>query len=528
MRFQRASGLLLHPTSLPPGRSEDFGIGDLGPSAYQFIDLLVSMGQGIWQVLPLGPTGYGDSPYQCFSAFAGNPLMISPVMLMREGLLTAEDLTDRPPFPEGRVDYGTVINYKRGLFERAYASFRAPGRQTDLARLESDYLEFCDRTAWWLDDYALFRAIKDFNGGREWTSWDSLLRDREPVALQSFRQENGAAIDRHRFEQFLFFRQWIGLARYANERGISIIGDIPIFVAQDSADVWVERRFFSLDDSGRPVVVAGVPPDYFSVDGQLWGNPLYRWSLMAADGYRWWIARIRSALTLVDIVRLDHFRGFEKYWAVPGGEPTARNGEWQPGPGADLFFAIRQALGDLPIIAEDLGVITDEVRELRDSFNLPGMNVLQFAFNPDPTAEHLKPYRFSPNSVVYTGTHDNDTTVGWFRGHREGGTAESGLDAERAFLLRYLGTEGDEINWDLIRLALASVADIAVIPVQDILGLGPEGRMNTPASEAGNWSWRLQPDQITPPIVKRLADLTETYGRNRNRPHLPGAKAEKL
>ncbi|NDD64083.1 MAG: 4-alpha-glucanotransferase [Acidobacteria bacterium] len=549
MRFQRSSGILLHPTSLPG----DFGIGDLGPSAYRFIDLLESMGQGVWQVLPLGPTGYGDSPYQCFSAFAGNPLLISPEMLVREGVLAAEDLDDSPPFPAERVDYGLVINYKSRLLERAHDNFRALSRQAAGDSLIGAYRDFCERTSWWLDDYALFRAIKDAHAGQEWTRWRAPLRDRDRTALHSFRDENEARIDYHRFQQFLFFRQWLSLARYANQHGVLIIGDIPIFVAHDSSDVWADRRYFLLDDAGLPTAVAGVPPDYFSADGQLWGNPLYRWSLMAEDGYRWWVARIRAALSMVDIVRLDHFRGFEKYWAVPAGEPTARNGEWQIGPGADLFLAIERELGALPIIAEDLGFITDEVRQLRDRFDLPGMNVLQFAFSPDPAADHLKPYRFNPNSVVYTGTHDNDTTVGWFRagdhqiepfaGGRADGEAgrvgnydpadeagEAGEADEKTFLRRYLGTDGHEISWDLIRLALASVADMAIIPLQDLLGLGTEARMNTPARESGNWSWRFLPGQLTPHIVRRLAEMTDTYGRNRarQRPAQPSVPLRKL
>jgi len=522
MRFDRASGVLLHPTSLPG----DYGIGDLGSSAYRFIDLLESMGQGVWQVLPLGPTGYGDSPYQCFSAFAGNPLLISPEMLVRDGLLAADDLSERPPFPVERVDYGMVIAYKSRLLEKAHNNFRVMANQSPASELVRACREFGEQTSWWLEDYALFRAIKEAHAGREWTSWDPSLRDREEGALRSFREENEQMIDRHRFQQFLFFRQWLSLARYANDHRVRIIGDIPIFVASDSSDVWAARQLFFLDAAGLPTVVAGVPPDYFSADGQLWGNPLYRWSLMAQDGYRWWIARIRAALTLVDMVRLDHFRGFEKYWAVPAGEVTARNGEWQVGPGADFFEAIEQEFGELPIIAEDLGLITDEVRELRDRFNLPGMNVLQFAFNPDPGADHLKPYRFSRNSVVYTGTHDNDTTIGWFGcGQGElGGSGLEGIDDERAFLLRYLGTDGREINWDLIRLALASVADIAIIPLQDLLGLGSEARMNRPACEAGNWTWRFRPDHITPQITQRLAEMTAIYGRNSSRQQ-PGSPA---
>jgi 4-alpha-glucanotransferase len=505
MKFERASGILLHPTSLP-GR---FGVGDLGPAAYRFVDLLEQTGQSLWQVLPLGPTGYGDSPYQCFSAFAGNPLLISLERLVEDGLLTESDLAVVPDFPADRVDYGPVITWKNSLLQQAHVNFQAAAP----ASLRDLYQEFRARTGWWLDDYALFRSIKEMHDGHEWTKWDPLLRDREPTALHFFRENEAEVIDRHCFLQFVFHQQWLKLARYANEHGVKIIGDIPIFVAHDSADVWAHPELYYLDASGAPTLVAGVPPDYFSADGQLWGNPLYRWDLMAGDGYQWWISRIRATLSLVDIVRLDHFRGFEKYWAVPAGETTARRGTWEPGPGADFLATIERALGTLPIIAEDLGLITAEVRALRDQFDLPGMQVLQFAFNSDPEADHLKPYRFKSNSVVYTGTHDNETTVGWFAGLDRD---VAGRD-ERQFLLKYLGTDGVEIHWDLIRLALASVADLAIIPLPDLLGLGPEARMNRPSSESGNWSWRCLESQLTPEIAARLGGLTEIYGRNRAR-----------
>ncbi len=515
MKFERASGILLHPTSLPGSG----GIGNLGPAAFQFVDRLVEAGQSLWQVLPLGPTGYGDSPYQCFSAFAGNPLLVSPELLVAEGLLSAGELGNIPSLPEERVDYGVVIDNKSELLGRVYATFLDKVGRGEGGELLRGYETFCEQSSWWLDDYALFRSIKDEHGGQEWTKWESGLRDREPASIRAFLERRRLEVDRHRFLQFLFIRQWIGLARYANERGVKIIGDIPIFVAHDSADVWSNRELYHLDSSGMPTCVAGVPPDYFSADGQLWGNPLYRWDLMAENGYSWWITRIRSALTLFDIVRLDHFRGFEKFWTVPAGETTARSGEWVLGPGADFFGAVESALGTLPIIAEDLGLITDEVRELRDRFNLPGMHILQFAFSRDPGADHLKPYRFNPNSVVYTGTHDNDTARGWF----EGGSGEvttrsaAALDDEREFLLRYLGTDGQEINWDMIRMALASVADLAIIPMQDLMGLGSEARMNTPSRQSGNWSWRCRPDDLTSSAWQRLGEMTEVYGRNRRR-----------
>jgi 4-alpha-glucanotransferase len=509
MKFTRASGILLHPTSLP----SPYGVGDLGPSAYQFADFLRATGQSLWQVLPLGPTGYGDSPYQCFSAFAGNPLLISLDALVADGWLLATDLVDAPHFPADRVDYGSVIEYKFTKLKHAYENFFANADEAARA----DYLDFVQRAAGWLEDYALYRAIKDEHGGAEWTRWEPYLRDREDNALHFFKENHARAVGAHRFYQYLFFKQWIELAAYANEQGVKIIGDIPIFVAHDSADVWAHRALFYLDETGQPTKIAGVPPDYFSETGQLWGNPLYRWDLMKRDGFAWWIERIRATLALVDIVRLDHFRGFESYWAVPADETTAVNGEWEAGPGAALFNAINEALGDLPIIAEDLGVITPEVTQLRDEFAFPGMCILQFAFGTDPQADEFKPYHFKPNSVVYTGTHDNDTAIGWFTaGVGDSTRTETEVAAERQFVLDYLGSDGSEINWDLIRLALASVANTAMIPLQDVLGCGSEARMNVPARESGNWGWRFQMEELTPDLQARLAKLTNVYGRDRH------------
>ncbi|MGA1368429.1 MAG: 4-alpha-glucanotransferase [Blastocatellia bacterium] len=452
--WRRTSGILLHPTSLPG----PFGIGDLGPEAYRFVDLLEEAGQGLWQVLPLGPTGYGDSPYQCFSAFAGNPLLISPERLVQDGLLTPADWATLPSFPDDQVDYGRVIPAKMALLERAVDRLLdavGAGETGPLAPLVREYQHFAEETGWWLEDYALFRAIKEQQGGVAWTSWDPYLRDRQAMALHFFRENHPRLIERHRGLQFLFFRQWLALARYAKEKRVRIVGDIPIFVAHDSADVWAHRDLYYLDEEGGPTWMAGVPPDYFSEDGQLWGNPVYRWDRMKEDGYRWWLARLRAALSLFDLVRLDHFRGFEKFWAVPAGEKTARRGTWEPGPGADLFRAIEAHFqfaegGELPIIAEDLGLITPEVRQLREAFRLPGMQVLQFAFGTDPEADRFKPYSFEPNTVVYTGTHDNDTTRGWFQSMSEAGTGTP-VSAERRLLLSYIGTDGREIHWDLIR-----------------------------------------------------------------------------
>jgi 4-alpha-glucanotransferase len=512
MSFTRASGILLHPTSLP-GR---YGIGDLGQAAYDFVDFLVETGQSLWQVLPLGPTGYGDSPYQCFSAFAGNPLLVSLEALVEEGWLGASELANAPVFPAERVDYGPIIEFKYKLLWQAHENFKT--RASEAA--SQDYLSFVKQSASWLEDYALFRAIKDVHGGAEWTRWDPYLRAREEQALHYFRENHAHAVSAQRFFQYLFFKQWIKLAHYANARGIRIIGDVPIFVAHDSADVWANPGLFHLDAEGKPTKVAGVPPDYFSETGQLWGNPLYRWEMLKRDGFKWWIDRIRATLTLVDIVRLDHFRGFEAYWAVPAGEITAVNGKWEKAPGAALFKALKQAFAEetdsLPIIAEDLGFITPEVKKLRDQFGFPGMRILQFAFGTNAEADEFKPYNFTPNTVVYTGTHDNDTTAGWFNsGVGDSTRSQAEVNEERAFVLKYLGTDGREINWDLIRLALSSVADTALIPMQDVLGCGSEARMNIPARESGNWGWRYRAEQLTLEIRARLKDMANVYGRDR-------------
>jgi 4-alpha-glucanotransferase len=491
VNFPRASGILLHPTSLP-GR---FGIGDLGSTAYRFVDFLAASGQRLWQILPLGPTGYGDSPYQCFSAFAGNHLLISPEKLAEEGLLTPADLENVLPFPEGEVDYGPVIEFKMPLLRRSFANFTP----------QDDFAAFCEKNDWWLTDYALFMALKEVHDGIAWDGWRRDIAMRlSAAAVTRWREELADSILFHEYLQYQFSRQWSALKRYANEHGISIIGDIPIFVAHDSADVWTNQELFYLDEKGQPTLVAGVPPDYFSATGQLWGNPLYRWEKMAQTGYAWWVERFRAMLDAVDLIRLDHFRGFEAYWEVPATEDTAANGRWVKGPGADLFDAVNRALGRLPIIAEDRGVITPEVEALRDQFNFPGMKILQFAFGGG--GSHLDlPHNYIRNCVVYTGTHDNDTTVGWFTG--------SGTPAERAFALKYIGSDGRQIHWHFIRLALSSVADMAIIPLQDLMGLGSEARMNYPSRASGNWRWRYTPAMLTPEIGQRLAEMTAVYGR---------------
>lgn len=500
MRLPRSSGILLHPTSLP-GR---WGIGDLGVAAYQFVDFLESAGQRLWQILPLGPTGYGNSPYQSLSSFAGNPLLISLDRLVEEKLLEPGDLPAESELPEGivsadRVDYNAVTDFKMPLLRRSFACFQHGASPAHTVAFQ----EFCAANAVWLDDYALFVAIKEAYDGASWDAWDQDIATRKPDALERWRERLAEQAEVQKYFQYLFFSQWRELKAYANERDVRIIGDMPIFVAYDGADVWADPELFYLDDKGRPTVVAGVPPDYFSETGQLWGNPLYRWDRMAANGYAWWMRRIKSTLDMVDIVRLDHFRGFEAYWEVPAGEETAVNGRWVKGPGPALFKKLEQDLGELPIIAEDLGLITPEVETLRDAFNMPGMKVLQFAFGDNARNPYL-PHNYTSNYVVYTGTHDNDTTLGWF--------LSRGSDEQEA-VQRYLGRDGSDICWDMIRLALSSVADMAVFPLQDVLRLGSEARMNIPGQAEGNWGWRYQAEMLDPGLAQGLRLLTATYGR---------------
>jgi 4-alpha-glucanotransferase len=491
---RRGSGVLLHPTSLPG----PYGIGDLGPAAFQWIDHLSTAKQKWWQVLPLGPTGYGDSPYQCFSAMAGNPYLISPTNLLEIGLL---DRVDIPPvsFPDDHVDYGPVIQFKLSLLERAWQNFNgglAP-------ELRGPYDDFVHAERSWLEDFALFMALKDAHAGASWLTWEKPLRRREPSALRAARAEHADRIGQHQFRQFLFFSEWQKVKEYAAASGVRLIGDIPIFVSSDSSDVWANPDLFLLDDECQPVAVAGVPPDYFSATGQLWGNPLYDWDALRDTGYRWWIQRFRATLKQVDLVRLDHFRGFEAFWRIPAGMPTAEVGEWQKGPGADFLTAVEAALGSLPIIAEDLGIITPEVEALRDGFGLPGMKILQFAFGGAPEDRFL-PHSYDKNCVVYTGTHDNDTTRGWYA---------AATQQERDFVRRYLGRDGRDIAWDLIRLAWMSVGDMAVAPLQDVLDLGTQARMNLPGRPHGNWGWRVRAGQITPQVEARLEELTVLYAR---------------
>ena len=492
----RASGVLLHPTSLPG----PYGIGDLGPAAYRWVDWLAGGRQQWWQILPLAPTGYADSPYQCLSTFAGNFYLVSPDELVREGLLRRDEARGGP-FPDDHTDFDSVIPFKVKLLTAAWENFKsglAPA-------LRVDFEQFCQAEAGWLDDFALFMALKDAHGGASWLTWEPELMERQPEALSRARTRLADAVEQHRFRQFLFFRQWRAVKAYAHDRGVKLIGDVPIFVAADSADVWSNPESFYLDEHRRPTVVAGVPPDYFSATGQLWGNPLYNWERLKRDGYAWWVNRVRAALDQVDLVRIDHFRGFEAYWEVPGADQTAERGRWVKGPGADLFDTLVERLGALAIIAEDLGIITPEVDALRHRYNFPGMRILQFAF-AGAVEERFLPHNFERNTVVYTGTHDNDTTLGWYA---------LATHAERAFMRRYTGQACDEatISWTLMRLAWASVADLAVAPLQDVLNLGSEARMNLPGQPAGWWRWRFTEPQLTGAVLDRLADLTEVYQR---------------
>ncbi len=495
MNLDRKSGVLLHPTSLP---GPD-GIGDLGPECYRWVDFLAESGCSLWQILPLGPTGYGDSPYQCFSAFAGNPYLVSPAMLMEQNLLKREDFVDRPDFPADHVDFGPVISWKLTLLDRAYARFKKSRSE----KLKLAYTAFCEEEKHWLNDFALFMAIKEKLGGGSWGGWPQEFRNREPEALARFQMENPEEIEKHTFRQFLFFDQWKKVMAYAHAKSIQIIGDIPIFVAYDSSDAWSHPELFFINKKGQPTVVAGVPPDYFSPTGQLWGNPLYKWPLHKKQGYQWWIDRFRAVLKLVDIVRLDHFRGFAGYWEVPAGLPTAEIGRWVKGPGVDFMKAIQRAFPELPIIAEDLGVITPDVEFLRDTFNLPGMRIFQFGFGSTP-ADPFLPHNYPVNCVAYTGTHDNDTSLGWYL---------SAPENESDFCRRYLARSGDDIAWDLIRGIWSSVAAFAITTLQDLLSLGTEARMNFPGKPAGNWSWRYQPADLDRPLITRLKEFNYLYKR---------------
>jgi 4-alpha-glucanotransferase len=498
MQLTRSSGILLHPTSLP-GK---YGIGDLGAEATRWVDFLDHTGTKLWQVLPLGPTGYADSPYQSFSAMAGNPYLISPELLLQDGLLTEDDLREIPDFPDGEVDYGRVIPWKVNLLQQAYYRHRKVGN------LAEEFAAFRAANDFWLEDFALFMAMKQAHELRPWVEWSEALRDRQPQAITAFRDANrGGIIEQHAFDQFLFFRQWTALKGYANARGIQIIGDIPIYVAHDSSDVWGNRDLFQLDETGQPIVVAGVPPDYFSETGQLWGNPIYKWDQQAKRGFPWWKLRLEMVLRQVDIIRLDHFRGFAGYWEVPAEEETAINGEWKPGPGAAVFNELREHLGELPLIAEDLGVITPDVTALRKQFNLPGMKIFQFGLeggNDDP----FVPHNYEKNCVAYTGTHDNDTSAGWY---------QNANPEHKAFANYYLGlNEGanpSKAAWRMIVKLWESRANYTLAPMQDFLGLGTDARMNYPGTTSGNWQWRMPADATNDEMAVKLKKLNQRTGR---------------
>jgi 4-alpha-glucanotransferase len=498
---ERASGLLLHLSSLPGPH----GCGDLGPPAHQFADFLSGAGQRWWQMLPVGPPGAGDSPYSSPSSFAGSRLFVSLAVLAGEGLLEAADLDAPAALGAGRADFAAARAFRSERLRRAFARFEAQGTASG-----PEFTEFTARNADWLEDWALFAAIKDDCAGRPWWEWPAELRSRQGDALRAARLRLSTEMRFQRFLQFEFDRQWRALRAHCQAQGVRLMGDIPIFVARDSADLWAHQELFHLDASGRPTVVAGVPPDYFSATGQLWGNPLYRWGVMRERGYDWWIARLSHTFERFDAVRLDHFIGFARYWEVPGGHTTAERGRWRKAPGVDFFKTVFERLGPLELVAEDLGSLTPEVEALRDRFTLPGMKVLQFCFGPDPGAEPLRPHNFERRLVVYTGTHDNDTTRGWFEELVAGGEARL---AERDVVQRYLATDGQDIAWQMLRTAWMSVARLAIAPVQDVLGLGSEHRMNRPGTAQGNWGFRLAPRVLDGGVAERLRELTGTYGR---------------
>lgn len=492
----------MHPTSLP----NEYGIGDLGSAAYDFVDFLHETGQKLWQVLPIGPTGYGNSPYASFSAFAGNTNLISPELLKKQGFLDEEDLTDLPEFDKNKIDYPKVVEFKSGLFRKSFEKFKERVSEKE----KDNFFYFCDMNNYWLQDFALFMSIKEYyeaeaknenreNACKTWSDWQPEILSRDPAYLNEVNNKLGDEVFYHKYLQYQFFKQWLQLKSYANEKGISLIGDIPIFVAYDSADVWANPDLFLLDKKGLPIEVAGVPPDYFSETGQLWGNPLYNWNELERRGFDWWIERIRMTLNLVDILRIDHFRGFESYWAIPYGSPNAINGEWKKAPGKELFNAIKASLGKLAIVAEDLGIITPEVEELRDHFNFPGMKILQFAFT-NTGKDPFLPHNYKSNCVVYPGTHDNDTCLGWYK---------TAPEKEKAYFLRYSGvTEEKDLHWGFMKIGMNSVANQFIFAIQDLFGLDTDARMNMPSKPDGNWEWRLDPALLTQEVKDKLKAMT--------------------
>ena len=495
---RRGSGILLHVTSLP----SNYGIGDLGPWAYRFTDFLSESKQSFWQILPLNPTNlaFGSSPYSSPSAFAGNPLLISPESLVEDGLLASSDIHDSHFFSNERVDFITVTNYKEALFQKAFNNFKKKGSS-------NEFEEFCAKNSYWLEDYALFAVLKSHYNGIVWSEWPTEVTNRNKRKLEDLKNSLRDKVEAEKFIQYIFFKQWFSLKSYCNNKKINIIGDIPIYVNHDSADVWSNPEIFKLDKKKWPKFVAGVPPDYFSKTGQRWGNPVYRWNIIRKNDYQWWIKRMDHNLKLFDMMRLDHFRGFVGYWEIPADEKTAINGKWRKAPAKDLFTTLVKRFNHLPIIAEDLGLITPDVIEVMNRFGFPGMKLLLFAFGDDfPNGSYL-PHNYTKNCVVYTGTHDNNTVKGWWR-------SEASPESRKRFI-KYIGKEVEEesIHWEFIRLAMMSVANICIIPMQDVLGLGEDAKMNRPAKTEGNWQWRLKPDQINPSLLEKLKEITETYER---------------
>ncbi len=506
---RRGSGIFLHLTSLP----SPFGIGDMGVWAYKFAAFLSAAKQSFWQVLPLSPTSEagGNSPYSSPSAFAGNPLLVSPESLAQEGFLGPSEVQNPPLFPKKRVDYRALTKYKKNLFLVAYKKFEGRGKKSFA------FENFCNENSFWLEDYALFTSLKKYFGGKVWSQWPRGIRDRKANKIRPLQEKLSEWIEMEKFLQYLFAQQWFSLKKYCHHKGIQIIGDMPIYINYDSADVWANSELFQLDAQKKPLVVAGIPPDYFSSTGQLWGNPIYRWDELKKGGYSWWVRRVEHNLKLFDMVRLDHFKGFVDYWEVPARSRTAVGGLWVKGPREDFFNALLKHFPHLPFIAEDLGVITAEVHELRNRFGFPGMRVLQFAFGTDPLADLYKPIHYIKNCVAYTGTHDNDTLVGWLYGSKGHSTrTRDEIRLEKENVLRFLGRKGargNNIHWEIIRLLMKSVANLTIFPMQDILGLGEEARMNRPATAHGNWEWRLMPEQLKPSLGRRLLQMTEIYGR---------------
>jgi 4-alpha-glucanotransferase len=507
VNLPRCAGILLHVTSIPSAH----GIGDFGPEAFRFVDQLAAAGQTLWQVLPLGPIGDGNSPYQSFSAFAGEPLLISLELLAEEGVLSKDDLKDAPAFPAGITEYERVKEWKLPLLKKAYLDFHKTASSEALHL----FRQFAANHTLWLDDYALFVALKDkFGRDKNWIDWDKALVQRNPAALADFREELKEEVECQKYWQFIFYRQWDSLRQRCAERDVRIMGDIPIYVSQDSSDVWAHPKQFLLDSNGKPKAVSGVPPDYFSETGQLWGNPIYNWKAIAQSGFQWWIDRFRGTFRLYDALRVDHFRGFEAYWEVPAKEETAVNGKWVKAPGEKLFRAVTASLGKLEIVAENLGVITPEVEALRRKFNYPGMAILQFAFGIEGNAASYRPHNLEREVVAYTGTHDNDTVLGWWdSGGGDSTRSEEDIRKEKEFTLQYLGQDEGPMNWKMIRALEGSVAQVAIVPMQDVLGLGSESRMNRPGVAEGNWGWRMLPDAFTEELQKHLLDLATVYDR---------------